>query len=347
MAGSDSRTANGADLAGGPVIGIPRAMLYFKQGAFWTAFLESLGCRVKLSRRTDRAILDDGVKLSMDESCLPAKIYLGHVNSLVGKVDRIFVCRQENFRAGEMLCTKMWGLPDICRNTIEGAEWLELNLSPALEGETLKKAWFKVGRSLGYGRRRILGAYRAAQLAQASFEELLLTGCTPEQAMRLLSSDKYRAKSTRDTHRNQAGELSVALLGHSYLVHDHLFGKPIAETLRELGAEVHTLESAPKEKLQQYGREISPTLHWTYNREIVGAMEHFIREGADGLVLVEGFPCGPDSLVLELATRKLKGRAPMIRLVLDELQSMSGMHTRLESFVDVLEMRREQACVSK
>jgi predicted nucleotide-binding protein (sugar kinase/HSP70/actin superfamily) len=132
------------------------------------------------------------------------------------------------------------------------------------------------------------------------------------------------------------------MLGHPYIVWDNFFGKPLSGILDELGAEVHTIEQAPEDQLQELGRELSPTLQWTYNREILGGMEYYLRQGIDGLVLLETFPCGPDALVLDLAVRKLKGRAPIIRIVLDDLRSMSGMRTRLESFYDVLEMRKEE-----
>ncbi len=86
----------------GPVVGIPRALSFFKNAAMWVAFLESFGARVLITPPTNKEILDDGLKLSIDESCLPTKVFIGHVKHLVDrKPDFIFVSRQQDFSAGE------------------------------------------------------------------------------------------------------------------------------------------------------------------------------------------------------------------------------------------------------
>lgn len=59
----------------------------------------------------------------------------------------------------------------------------------------------------------------------------------------------------------------------------------------------------------------------------------------DGVIFLSSFPCGPDSLVNELAIRKID--IPAINLVVDDLSSESGIVTRLESFVDILEAKHE------
>jgi predicted nucleotide-binding protein (sugar kinase/HSP70/actin superfamily) len=326
-------------------IGIPRALLFYKHAAFWTSFFRELGAEVEYSPPTDRAIVDAGISLAVDESCLPVKLLLGHIQTLIGRVDKIFVPRFEDFSEGEVLCTKMWGLPDIVRNTFsEDVDWLELNFSPTFEGRTHEKAWTEVGRQLTSDRRKLRRAIRESDKVQMRFEKLQLTGLSPEQALSRCRDGEtpVEESSEADKAEGSNGRIRVALLGHPYLVWDSFFGKPLIGVLKELGAEIHTIESAPEHVLQELGRELSPTLQWTYNREILGGMEYYLRWGIDGLVMLESFPCGPDALALDLAVRRLKGRAPIIRLVMDDLRSLSGMRTRLESFYDVLEMRKEE-----
>ena len=87
----------------GPVVGIPRALSFYKNAAMWVAFLESFGVRVLITPPTNKEILDDGLELSIDESCLPTKVYIGHVKHLVDqKPDFIFVSRQQDFSSGEV-----------------------------------------------------------------------------------------------------------------------------------------------------------------------------------------------------------------------------------------------------
>ena len=76
----------------------------------------------------------------------------------------------------------------------------------------------------------------------------------------------------------------------------------------------------------------------TNSRQLLGAVEHW-REHVDGIIFLVTFPCGPDSLVTELATLRIKG-VPMVTLIIDEHSGETGLRTRLESFVDILHMRR-------
>ncbi len=74
-------------------VGIPRAMLYHEFGGLWTAFFQHLGIPLTVSDETNQQILDRGTMLAVDESCLPLKIYLGHVESLLPKCTHIFIPR--------------------------------------------------------------------------------------------------------------------------------------------------------------------------------------------------------------------------------------------------------------
>jgi predicted nucleotide-binding protein (sugar kinase/HSP70/actin superfamily) len=58
----------------------------------------------------------------------------------------------------------------------------------------------------------------------------------------------------------------------------------------------------------------------------------------DGIILLSAFPCGPDSMVNELITRKVKD-VPMLNLVLDSQSGTAGIETRLESFVDIIRFK--------
>ena len=57
----------------------------------------------------------------------------------------------------------------------------------------------------------------------------------------------------------------------------------------------------------------------------------------DGVVFLSSFPCGPDSLVNELVIRRIN--KPYINLIIDDLDSLTGIETRLESFIDILEQK--------
>ena len=79
------------------VIGIPRAMLYYRYHALWRTFFQELGIEVLVSEPTDRNILERGTALAIDEACLSLKIYLGHAAALADRCDCILVPRVSNF----------------------------------------------------------------------------------------------------------------------------------------------------------------------------------------------------------------------------------------------------------
>ena len=61
-------------------VGIPRALWYYKYFPLWESFFKDLGAEIIVSPVTNKNILDQGVKLIVDEACLPVKVFFGHVN---------------------------------------------------------------------------------------------------------------------------------------------------------------------------------------------------------------------------------------------------------------------------
>ena len=57
-------------------------------GIYGNTFKE-LGCHILLSPETNKEIMDQGINHSIDESCLSAKIYMGHIYAIINQVDYI------------------------------------------------------------------------------------------------------------------------------------------------------------------------------------------------------------------------------------------------------------------
>ncbi len=60
------------------------------------------------------------------------------------------------------------------------------------------------------------------------------------------------------------------------------------------------------------------------------------------LIFLMAFPCGPDALMVSLCQHVIED-TPLCVLNMDELQGDAGLKTRLESFVDILRLKKEQA----
>jgi predicted nucleotide-binding protein (sugar kinase/HSP70/actin superfamily) len=306
-------------------IGIPRGLLFARYGAAWQALLGTLGIEAVVSPPTNRAILDAGCRLAVDETCLSVKSYLGHVAWLAERTDAVLVPRVVAARRSERECVKLWGIQDIARNALPDVRIVGYSVDAS--GMTHRR----VGTIGGlYGLARDLGAspVRASYATTAACAAL-----ARERAAALVAFARV-GRAGGDAPR-------VLVVGHGYNLHDQMIGAPIVRTLQDLGCRVLDSEAVPGPLARHLGSKASPTLAWTNNRRLLGAVHH-LHERVDGILFVVTFPCGPDSLVTELALRTVPG-VPMITLVLDEHAGEGGLRTRLESFVDLLGMQRDRA----
>jgi predicted nucleotide-binding protein (sugar kinase/HSP70/actin superfamily) len=150
-------------------IGLPRALLYHKYHTLWTTFLEECGFTTVVSPPTNRRILERGVTLAVDESCLPMKILLGHIEALGGRCDAVFVPRQAAFERGEHLCVKFMGAYDIVRNTIPELRLITYDVN-ADHGIDERRSMIAMARSLGVPSSVARRAYARAAVAQLAHD---------------------------------------------------------------------------------------------------------------------------------------------------------------------------------
>lgn len=303
-------------------VGIPRSLFFHTEGALIRAYLEALGVDAVMSPPTDRRIFDRGVSLAVDETCLPMKVHLGHVDALRGKVDAVLVPRYAVLAShrGEM-CVKFWGAHDVTRNVFPDLTVLAYDVD-RVWGESETRALTRLGRQLGASplaaRRALAKARRAA---------------TAERATLVARQDRELVAG--------ADAPTVLVAGHTYILDDELMGAPVIRLLRQQGVTVMRSDRiADTERLSKRALEFSPGLKWAYNREQVGAIAE-MRGRVDGIMVLLSFPCGPDSLVAELVQRKVR-ETPVCVIVLDELTATGGLQTRVESFCDIVKMRSER-----
>ena len=132
-------------------VGIPRALLYYRYGTLWETFFGELGREVVLSRPTDRALMEAGEALSVDECCLASKTYLGHAESLLDSCDALFVPSMGNLGRRKGFCTKFQALPDLVANTFrDRGVRVASCLADAVEGRSsLRDAFLELGGCFG------------------------------------------------------------------------------------------------------------------------------------------------------------------------------------------------------
>lgn len=297
-------------------IGIPKALLYYKYSELWTSFFEELGCEIIVSPNTSKKILEDGIKFSLDESCMAMKIYMGHVYYLIDKCDYILVPRLKCIKKHEKLCTNFSALYDLVNNIFD-KKLINYNVDVDHKEDELY-AFVTMGLSLGFSYRKIVSAYHIAKEKEKMLKEREIS----KQKSIIASSNKIK----------------ILLAGHPYNLHDEFIGKQIERVLEKNNIEIIYSDKYNTKYLEQEVKKISPKNYWTYNREIIGAISHY-QELVDGIILITSFPCGPDSLSNEMILRNVK--IPITNLIIDEANSDTGLLTRIESFIDILEERRK------
>jgi predicted nucleotide-binding protein (sugar kinase/HSP70/actin superfamily) len=289
-------------------IGIPRALLYFRYGKFWESFLSGLGAEVKVSRKTDKELVQRGLGHVSSEVCLPVKIVAGHIAALRDKVDAVWLPRMVWLEDELYACPKMIGICDIARMMLGDKVRL---IAPSIKGDFMR-AHFRAG--LGINRNPL----RVALALNQAREHLAYPDTAPEFA---------------------PGEKRVALIGHFYNVKDDFVGRAVRSAFQEYGYRVCLKDQLP-ERILRSRADFSRQIRWVYERELYNAFRYMV-DKVDGVCVLVSMGCGPDSLVAEFMREEARQKGvPFLQLVLDEHTGTAGLVTRVEAFVELAERRK-------
>lgn len=305
-------------------VGVPRALLYYYYFPFWKTFLECCGAKVLVSPNTNKRLLEKGLELAESEICLPVKVFLGHVYSLISQVDYILVPRVVKPERKTYSCPKLLGLPDMAKSLLRSPSALLFPLQDWDRKKETREEWFEVARRLkGLN---IWGFKRAYW-----------------KALIVLKKAEKQKKRKCDSENNG---LRIGLVGHPYLLNDAYLTHSLVKRLRSRGVEFYLPEEVKKSQVEKALRKLPKPLFWSFEKELVGSALFWIQNNLiDGLITVNSFGCGPDSLsqvLLETEASKYR-EMPLLNLVFDEHTSEAGFLTRLEAFLDMLAWRKLHA----
>ena len=295
-------------------IGIPRALHYYYCGNLWKKFFENIDSEVIISPPTTREIISNGIKYANDEMCLSLKIYLGHVAYLQDKCDYILVPRIDKYDLNNQTCTNFMAIYDIVNNLFN-CKLLNYNVDYKRK-ENDFTGLVEIGQFLGLTTSEAIRAYNKAY----------------NSIKRIKDSDIFINEKKLASEK-----LKILLVGHPYIVYDQYFGMPIIKMLKDANIEIIYSDKFDSEKTNPLASHISKTLYWKFNRDELGSIE-YTKNKIDGVIFISAFPCGPDSLANELAMRRIS--LPYLNIIIDDIDSMTGIETRIESFVDILDAKK-------
>lgn len=203
-------------------IGIPLGLSIYEYPVLFVNFFKYLNIEVVFSEKTNPAILSNGVKYSLSESCLASKIFIGHVANLVDrmkneKIDYIFIPRLCTFENNQTTCVKLFALYDICNNLF-GSNFLTLNIDYE-KNSTELNAFLKLGKKINKKVPECIHAYLMARKDQKLY-------------------DKKKLDEQLEEINKQDSKKRVILVAHPYIAYDNILGKKITKLLERQNVNV-------------------------------------------------------------------------------------------------------------
>ena len=327
------------DWADVQVVGIPRALLYYRFGVLWTTFFQGIGRTVVVGEPTDKAVADEGDRLSVDECCLASKVFMGQVASLVGRCDAVFVPCYPTGEPRSGFCTKFQSATDMVRNTFrdKGLRVISCEVRNARKMKDVRSAFEGMAARMGVSPRDARRAFKAAWDAQEAHDAALAD--SQAKLVRELAGQKKAAAAARAEGKSVEAPLAILVVAHPYISQDSYLSGAVIESLEQMGATVLYAEAVDHEKAYKKSFEFSDTMPWLINRELIGAIL-LLQDHLDGIVLISAFPCGPDSMTDDAIMRCIQG-TPILNLMIDAQSGTAGVETRVESFVDILRFQQK------
>lgn len=293
-------------------IGIPKGLLYYKYYPFINNFFCDIGAEIITSEDTNKEILDLGVKFSVDDACLPVKIFHGHVTSIKDKCDYMFIPRFMETDKGQSICPKFCALPEMIKNSIPNLPDIITEPIYGLDEKNLWRFSKNIGKKINSSRNKIENAFINSLNIQRNFN----TG----------KDDKnYKSR--------------IALVGHPYNIYDNFINMNIIKKLNRMNIGVVTEECVHKGDIDMEVSKLFKRPFWVFARNSYGFAAYAAHnKKVDGIIYISSFACGIDSVVIELIKDTI-GNFPILVLKVDEQTGEAGMETRIEAFTDMLERR--------
>ena len=316
-------------------IGIPRAISYYHNYPFYCGFFKSLGVEIVLSDKTTSKLINDGTKYVAAETCLPVKVFVGHVINLLDKgVTDIFIPSVQSTGYKINNCSKIRGLPEIIRNVINRPiNMIEPTLDKT-ENKGFKDFWYETAYSLGItDKKRIYAAIEAGWEIYDNFLSMTKVGLPYQTALN---------NAINGIHQNCPVQivkpLSVVIMAHGYNLFDERVSLNLIKKLEKMNVKVYTALNVSQEASLESISKLGELQYWANELDLTGTAAYYLlNKKVDGIIALSAFGCGPDSLMVdEISHHAKEANMPMLHINIDEHTGEAGFITRLEAFVDML-----------
>lgn len=327
-------------------IGIPRAISYYNNYPFYYAFFKALGVEVVLSDKTTAQIIKDGNKYLVSDTCLPIKVFVGHVVNLLDKgVTDIFIPSIQSVGYKINNCSKIRGLPEIVRNVINRPiNMIEPTLDKT-EKIGFKEFWYETAKSIGTtDKKEIKNAIDAGWEAYDNFREMTQSGVPYSTALENSLNGICEKRNIQ-----LVKPISVVIMAHGYNLFDERISLNLIKKLEKMNIKIYTSLDISCENSKDALNRLGETQYWANELDLTGTAAYYmLNKKIDGVIALSAFGCGPDSLMIDEIDYHAKDMAiPMLHLNIDEHTGEAGFITRIEAFVDMLVRKKRRNIAPK
>jgi predicted nucleotide-binding protein (sugar kinase/HSP70/actin superfamily) len=315
-------------------IGIPRGLLYYYYYPLWTTFFEVLGAEVILSEKTNKQIVDNGVKNTVDDACLPIKVYHGHVIDLKDKVDLVFVPKMMSVHKDEYICPKFCGLPEMVKSSIKDLpNMIDITIDFHKSKKNLSRTVNEMGSYITKDRNKIDFAFEKALKEHENYKAKIKSGMLP------IDVEEHKILKNINSYKEKA---QILLIGHPYNIYDAYLSMNIIEKLRKYDLDVITQDSFDAKVINKKAAIMDKKMFWSFGRKLLGSAFYGMEQkNIQGIIYLSSFGCGIDSVIADIIERRIRRNSdkPFILLTIDEHTGEAGINTRIEAFVDMIKWR--------
>lgn len=317
------------------IIGIPRAISYYGNYPFYFGYFNALGIKIILSDKTTTGIINDGVEKVVSDTCLPIKVFVGHVLNLLQKgCDRIFVPSLQSSAYKINNCSKIRGLPEIIRNVIDKPFKMIEPTIDKTEGISFRDFCYDIAHEYDIFDEELINfAIDAGWKVYDNFLKMTNSGVSYDIALRMAIEGRTIAAPIEVVK-----PLSVVIMAHGYNLFDERISMNLIKKLDKMGVKVYTSLNVSKKDALNSIRQLDEIQYWANELDLTGTAAYYmLNKNVDGIIALSAFGCGPDSLMVDEIQYHAKQRnMPMIHLTIDEHTGEAGFVTRIEAFVDML-----------
>lgn len=327
-------------------IGIPRAISYYNNYPFYYGFFTTLGFEIVLSDKTTTKLINDGCKYVVSDTCLPVKVYVGHlVNLLEQGIDTIFVPSLQSTSYKVNNCSKIRGLPEIIRNVINTPfNMIEPTLDKT-EGIGFHDFCIDTANQLGIKDVDLIkSAEKKGWEIYNNFLKMAKSGVEFKKAIQNAIKGITECNTIEKVR-----PLSVVIMAHGYNLYDERISMNLLKKLDKMGVKAYTSLNITREDSIKAIHKLDEIQYWANELDLTGTAAYYMEnKGVDGIIALSAFGCGPDSLMVdEIQYHAKEINMPMLHLTIDEHTGEAGFLTRLEAFVDMLSRKRRISIMQK